>query len=192
VAEARASVQTQPGAYLDETGWLEGRQRAWLWAAVTAWVTVFVIRLSRSSRLAQELLGERLWGYLLTDCWSAHTWYPTWRRQLCWAHLLRDIEAIIERGGRSREIGEALRAQAHQMFHWWHWVCDGTLARELCQGYAAHPARGGAVVGSAPDVWRPENRRDVSGDPQAAPGPVGVRPASRSRADQQCRRGAIR
>jgi transposase len=128
VAEARAYVQTQPGAYLDETGWREGWQRAWLWAAVTAWVTVFVIRLSRSSKVAQELLGERFWGYLVTDRWSAYTWYPTWRRQLCWAHLQRDIEAMIERGGRSREIGEALRGQAHQMFHWWHRVRDGTLA----------------------------------------------------------------
>jgi len=30
VAEARAYVQRQPVAYLDETGWREGQQRAWL------------------------------------------------------------------------------------------------------------------------------------------------------------------
>ena len=59
VAEARASVPGQPTAHLDETGWREGRQRAWLWTAVTAYVTVFVVRLSRSSKVAQELLGER-------------------------------------------------------------------------------------------------------------------------------------
>jgi transposase len=128
VAEARAYVQAQPTAYLDETGWRERRQRAWLWAAVTAGVTVFVIRLSRGGQVAQELLGERFWGYLVTDRWSAYTWYPTWRRQVCWAHLLRDIEAMIARGGGSREIGEALRAQARQMFHWWPRVRDGTLA----------------------------------------------------------------
>jgi transposase len=127
VAEARAYVQAQPAAYLDETGWREGRQRAWLWAAVTAGVTVFVIRMSRGGQVARELLGERFWGWLVTDRWSAYTWYPTWRRQVCWAHLLRDIEAMIERGGRSREIGEGLRAQAHQMFHWWQRVRDGTL-----------------------------------------------------------------
>ena len=34
---------------------------------------------------------------------------------------------MMERGGRSQEIGTALRAQAHQMFHQWHRVCDGTL-----------------------------------------------------------------
>jgi len=128
VAEARAYVQQPPVAYLDETGWREGQQRAWLWTAVTAGVTVFVVRLSRSAKVAQELVGERVWGWLVTARWSAYTWYPTWRRQVCWAHLRRDIEAMIERGERSREMGEALRAQARQMFQWWHRVRDGTLA----------------------------------------------------------------
>jgi transposase len=135
VAGARTYVQAQPAAYLDETGWREGRQRAWLWTAATACVTVFVVRLSRSAKVAQELLGERFWGYLVTDRWSAYTWYPAWRRQVCWAHLLRDIEAMIERGGPSQAIGEALQAQARQMFHWWHRVRDGTLAPTTFASY---------------------------------------------------------
>jgi transposase len=48
---------------------------------------------------------------------------------------LRDIEAMIERGGPSQVIGEALRAQAHQMFHWWHRVRDGTLAHPTFARY---------------------------------------------------------
>jgi transposase len=135
MAAARAYVQQQPAAYLDETGWREGQQRAWLWTAVTAWVSVFVVRRSRSATVAHELLGERFWGYLVTDRWSAYTWYPTWRRQVCWAHLLRDIEAMIDRGGRSRERGEALRAQARQMFQWWHRVRDGPLAQATFARY---------------------------------------------------------
>ena len=128
VAAARGYVQQQPVAYLNETGWREGQQRAWLWTAVTTLVTVFVVRRSRSGKVAQELLGERFWGWLVTDRWSGYSWDPTWRRQLCWAHLMRDIEAMIARGGASREIGEALQTQIRQMFHWWHRVRDGTLA----------------------------------------------------------------
>jgi transposase len=45
-----------------------------------------------------------------------------------WAHRLRDIDAMMARGGRARDMGEALRAQARQMFHGWHRVRDGTLA----------------------------------------------------------------
>jgi hypothetical protein len=55
----RESCGRQPAAYLDETGWREGCARAWLWAAVTTWVPVCVVRLSRGARIAQELLGER-------------------------------------------------------------------------------------------------------------------------------------
>jgi transposase len=128
VADAQAYVRAQPVAPLDETGWREGHARAWLWVAVTAWVTVFTVRLSRGAKVAQEILGERFCGMLVTDRWSAYTWYPTRWRQICWAHLLRDIEAMIERGGRSQESGAALREHVHQMFHWWHQVRDGTLS----------------------------------------------------------------
>jgi transposase len=127
VAEARASVQTQPAAYADETDGREGRQRAWLGTVVTPWVTVFVVRPSRHGQVARDLLGQDFWGWLVKDRWSGYTWYPTWRRQLCWAHLWRDIEAMPTRGGRSAEIGAALRAQARHLCHWWPRVRDGTL-----------------------------------------------------------------
>ncbi len=56
-------------------------------------------------------------------------------RQLCWSHLLRDFEAIRGRGGSSEEIGDALLAQAHQMFSWWHRVHEGTLTRSTFRSY---------------------------------------------------------
>jgi transposase len=55
VEEARTYVQEQASAHLDETGWREGKQRAWLWVAATTWVTVFVVRLSRGGQVARDL-----------------------------------------------------------------------------------------------------------------------------------------
>ena len=46
VEEARTYVHAQKVAHLDETSWRQGAQGAWLWVAVTMWVTVFVVRLS--------------------------------------------------------------------------------------------------------------------------------------------------
>jgi transposase len=135
VEAARSYVQEQASVSLDETGWRQGDQRAWLWVAVSTWVTVFLIRLSRGGKGARELLGTAFDGILVTDRFSAYNWYPVRWRQLCWAHLLRDIEAMIGRGGSSQEIGEALRGQAHQMFHWWHRVRDGTLKRSSFRSY---------------------------------------------------------
>jgi transposase len=135
VEEARRYVHEQEVAHLDETSWRQGGKRAWLWVAVTSWVTVFVVRMSRGGQVARELLGETFSGILVTDRYSAYNWYPVRWRQLCWAHLLRDFEAMRSRGGRSEEIGDALLAQAHQMFTWWHRVREGTLQRSSFRSY---------------------------------------------------------
>jgi transposase len=135
VEEARTYVHAQEVAHLDETSWRQGDKRAWLWVAVPSWVTVCVVRLSRGGQVARELLGERFGGILVTDRYSAYNWYPVRWRQLCWAHLLRDFEAMRDRGGGSAEIGDALLAQAHQMFAWWHRVHEGTLQRATFRSY---------------------------------------------------------
>src|SRR5512145_50095 len=135
VEEARTFVHEQAVAHVDETSWRQGDKRAWLWVAVTSWVTVFVVRLSRGGQVARELLGERFAGILVTDRYSAYNWYPVRWRQLCWAHLLRDFEAMRGRGGASEAIGEALLAQAHQMFTWWHRVREGTRQRSTFRSY---------------------------------------------------------
>ena len=135
VQEARDTVATQTVAHVDETSWRQGHTRAWLWVAVTSLVTVFLIRMSRGGQVARELLGEHFSGILVTDRYSAYNWYPVRWRQVCWAHLLRDFEAIRGRGAASEEIGEALLAKAHQMFRWWHRVCEGTLKRSTFRSY---------------------------------------------------------
>ena len=129
VEEARTYVHEQRVAHLDETSWRQGDKRAWLWVAVTSWVTVFLVRLSRGGQVARELLGEGFRGILVTDRYRAYNWYPVRWRQLCWSHWLRDFEAIRGRGGVSEEIGDALLGQAHPMFVWWHRVREGTLQR---------------------------------------------------------------
>jgi len=135
VEEARTYVHEQAVAHLDETSWCQGGKRAWLWVAVTSLVTVFLVRMSRGGQVARELLGAQFSGILVTDRYSAYNGYPVRWRQLCWAHLLRDFEAMRGRGGRSEEIGDALLAQAHQMFAWWHLVREGTLKRSTFRSY---------------------------------------------------------
>jgi hypothetical protein len=185
VAEARASVQAQPTAYLDETGWREGQERAWLWTVVTAWVTVLVVRLSRSSKVAQELLGERFWGWLVTDRWRAYPWYPTWRRQGCWAHRRRDIEAMIAPGwglpGDRRSLAGAGPPDVPLVALGPRWHAGPC---ELCQLYAADPPGGGALARSGANVWGTQNRRGLSGDLQGPSGVVDVRAPSRGGTDE--------
>lgn len=96
---------------------------------VTSWVTVFQVHLSRSQAAAKELRGEFV-GSLITDRWTGYGWWPLDRRQLCWAHLIRELQKIAERGEPSPIIGEGLLKQSRPLFEVWHRVRDGTLTGE--------------------------------------------------------------
>ena len=128
VADAHAYVQQQEVVHADETGWRQGRQRAWLWVAVSALVTVFVVHRRRSTEAARVLLGELVRAILVTDRWSAYKHWAVEQRQLCWAHLLREFTAFTERGRASARLGRGLLRDAKTMFARWHRVRDGTLS----------------------------------------------------------------
>ncbi len=133
VQGAREYVKEQSAVHMDETGWREANEKAWLWVAATSLVTVFLIRRSRGGQVAREMLGETFGGILHSDRWSAYNWLPVFLRQLCWSHLLRGFQAFAERGRESQRIGEALLTQSDLMFDWWHRVRDGTMTRAVFQ-----------------------------------------------------------
>jgi transposase len=91
VTEAQTYVQQQPAANLDETGWPQQAQRAWLWVAATPLVAVFLLLTTRSAQGAKQLLGAAFAGVVGSDRWSAYNWLDPAHRQLCWAHLKRDF-----------------------------------------------------------------------------------------------------
>jgi transposase len=133
VEEARAYVRTQPTAHQDETGWREGGKRAWLWVLATKEVSVFLVDLHRSAAVAKNMLGVAFKGVLTTDRWSAYNWLENRSRQLCWAHLLRDFQAFVARGGEAQGLGERLLTHAHQMFSCWHLLEKGQVSRAQFQ-----------------------------------------------------------
>ncbi len=129
VADAQTYVQRQPAANVDETGWREQAKRAWLWVAATPLVSVFLVFASRGAAGAHQLLGDAFHGIVGSDRWSGYNWLDPQQRQLCWAHLKRDFQKLVERGGDSQALGEALLAQVEQLFRLWSRVRDGTLSR---------------------------------------------------------------
>jgi transposase len=122
-------------AYVDETGAPTGNadgnnpsgKRGWQWVMVTPVVTVFRQGLSRSAAAAIELLGHAFGGIVVSDRFSAYNHLPTQQRQLCWAHLIRDLRAIAERPGASAEFGSELLALQQQLFGQWHHYKSGAM-----------------------------------------------------------------
>lgn len=132
VAALRRYVRTQ-SVGVDETGWRENQMQAWLWAAVARHATVFQIARSRGAPVLRELLGKDFRHVIHCDRWRAYRGFA--RLQWCWAHLRRDFQAMIDRGGSGQPIGEHLLAYAERMFHWWHQVQAGRLARSTFRTY---------------------------------------------------------
>jgi transposase len=130
VEEARAYVRAQAAAHLDETGWWQEKVRAWLWVAATPLVAVFTLAKSRGAKVAQEFLGDFA-GVLHSERWSAYKLVDVCRRQVCWAHLIRDFRGMVERGGAGARIGKGLLEEAKRIFEWWPRVRDGTLTRRV-------------------------------------------------------------
>jgi transposase len=136
VADARTYVQRQAVVHADETGWREERKRAWLWIAGTAFVTVFLVHTRRGAEAARCLLGA-FTGILVTDRWAAYNGWDLEKRQLCWAHLLRDFTFISQSKGTAGKVGMALIRLTHKLFRNWYRVRDGTMTRAAFKRSAA-------------------------------------------------------
>ncbi len=136
-AEARRAAEAASVCHTDETGWAERHRLAWLWVMATSAATVFLVRKSRGSDVARELLGPAR-AVVVTDRWSGYSWLPLARRQLCWAHLIRDFRKLAECGDPAAAgLGEALLERARKLFELWHRVRDGTLKRSSFRTYAS-------------------------------------------------------
>ena len=115
-------------ANVDETGWKQRNDKAWLWVAVTDLVTVFLIRPNRNRAAFDDLVGPTP-GVLTTDRFPVYTHLPGDRRQVCWAHLRRDFQAMIDRKNGGSGIGEDLLLHADILCGHWQKVRDGTRTR---------------------------------------------------------------
>jgi len=129
VAEIARAIRDEPIVHADETGWFEGSRRAWLWIAIAAHLAFFLVRASRGAKVAKELLGAAFAGILVSDRWSAYSWVDVARRQLCWAHLLRQFRGFQDHGPEASAVGQPLELLTETMFHAWHRVRDGTMTR---------------------------------------------------------------
>jgi transposase len=129
VAEAQAAVQQAAVVNMDETGWRQEQQRAWLWVVVTAELTVFRIDCSRGGAAVAALLGPEFAGVVGSDRWSAYSRFPAERRALCFAHLKRDFQTLVDRGGEAEPIGRWGLAEIERLFALWYRFRAGEFDR---------------------------------------------------------------
>jgi transposase len=129
VAEAGGAVQQAAVVNMDETGWRQARRRVWLWTAVTATLTIFQIHASRGGAVARALLGAGWAGIVGSDRGTMYSWLERDRRQVCWAHLKRDFQKLVDWGPGPRPVGARLLTIETQVFRHWRRFRSGELDR---------------------------------------------------------------
>jgi len=95
--------------YMDETGIRVLGKNYWLWTFRTHDdEVVVVIRPSRGQDVLREIFGGESNGAGIIDGWRAYNIIPI--LQHCCAHLIRDVDAFIEKPG-GKELSEAIHAE---------------------------------------------------------------------------------
>jgi transposase len=117
--ELQESLPDEPQVFMDESPTKEANQKAWLWTAVAPLYAVFAIFSSRAGTAVGHLLGEQYDG--IVNCDRAKMYWQAGHLQWCWAHLKRDIQALIDHpDGQVKRLGHDLMRQVKLLFqHWW-------------------------------------------------------------------------
>ena len=131
--EALEVVRQAEVKFADETSWKLWGKLCWLWAAAIAGVCVFVIHSQRGAKGLAALLGESIEGIVHSDRWHVYLQVPEERRQLCWAHLKRDFQKIVDSGGPSVFVGRRGLQIVRELFVAWQAFQAGTISRQRLQ-----------------------------------------------------------
>lgn len=130
-AQAQQAVRDATVKNIDETGWKEAGKKRWLWLATTASVACFLIHTGRGAVGLLALLGGKIKGIIISDRWSVYDRIALPYRQICWAHLKRDFQKLVDLGGAAKKYGQAGLATAAILFDEWALFRGGGSRRVL-------------------------------------------------------------
>lgn len=78
----------------DETGWRVQGRGHWLWCFTTSRLTCYLIDRQRGKPVVARFFRKAFRGTLVTDFWGPYNAVACGARQVCLAHLLRDLEHV--------------------------------------------------------------------------------------------------
>ena len=142
----------------DETGSRVEAQNWWEWVFCTFTGVLHVIRSNRSTDVIQDVMGKHQAEVWVSDCLTSQLKAPAQQRQICLAHQLRNLQAVVDlyptvfwsramqavfrsairlHDQRHQLPPEQFRKQARRIEQ----LCDWLLQRSLSQDQAARLQR---------------------------------------------------
>jgi len=87
-------------AHFDETGFRVNGKNNWLHAVTNSLFTYLYVHINRGKKALEStksLIGQ-FTGWAIHDCWSSYFNFSNVKHAICGAHLLRELQGLIENG----------------------------------------------------------------------------------------------
>lgn len=130
------AVPAAPVLFVDETSWKEEGRLQWLWTATSADFAFYRLDPHRSQAACDALLGRSAdrsacGALIISDRYSGYGHLPASQRSFCWAHLLREFRAALERGGLDGTVARWVMDLFGQILTAWRSFRAGALDRPM-------------------------------------------------------------
>jgi len=96
VGTIQAEIQQSRVIYCDETGSRVDGQNWWQWVFGSARAVLHVIRFNRSEDVIRDVMAGHQAEVWVSDCMPAQLKAPARERQICMAHQIRNLQALID------------------------------------------------------------------------------------------------
>lgn len=120
----RLALRKSPLVHIDETSHSRNDEQGlrWCWLVASDDLVYETILFSRSASSAKNMLGEEYTGIVVSDQCASYNWIASDKRQLCWAHVIRNLEQIADYsgGGHTSYVGSRLCLMAKTIFRTRH------------------------------------------------------------------------
>lgn len=146
-------VRHQPSAHVDESPWLVGGVKEWLWTVSGEGYSLLHPGDTRSRRELEQLLGQTFAGVLSSDDFSVYNGYQAGAQQKCLAHLRRHFKQLTcLKMPHQAELGQAFLDVIDEAFREHrHWRETGEAARyaNWAEGFKER-------ITQLIETWRPQ------------------------------------
>jgi len=98
IAPIQERVRRSAVIHSDETGSRVDASNWWEWVFCTPTDSLHVMRFNRSVDVIRDVMGRQQAEVWVSDCLAAQLKAPAHQRQLCLAHQLRNLQAVVDLG----------------------------------------------------------------------------------------------
>lgn len=114
------TLQESEVIYCDETGGRVQGDNWWQWVFASTKAVLHVIRSNRSADVIEDLIRDKQVDVWISDCYAAQMKAPSRAHQLCLAHQIRNLQALIEKHPKdfwARHVQRLFRYAIHLQNH---------------------------------------------------------------------------